>query len=42
MVKTKVDKNMSDKRVALICFLVGSLLGAAGVFPLVFGAIQAR
>lgn len=40
MVKMKLSKNMSDETAAKISLGFGLLMGAVGVFLLVFGAIQ--
>lgn len=39
-VKLKLGKNMSDKTAARICLVFGILIGAVGVFLLVFGATR--
>lgn len=39
-VKLKLGKNMSDEKAALISLVFGLLMGAAGVFLLVFGATR--
>ena len=41
LAKMKLNKNMSDENAARICLIIGSVIGAAGVFLLIFGAVQA-
>jgi len=40
LVKMKLGKNMSDEKAVRICIIFGTVIGAVGVFLLVFGAIQ--
>jgi len=40
LVKMKLNKNMSDKTAAIICLVFGLIIGALGVFLLVFGATR--
>lgn len=39
-VKLKLGKNMTDEKAAMISLVFGLLMGAAGVFLLVFGATR--
>ena len=40
MVKKKLSKNMSDETAAKLCLIFGGLVGAFGVFLLIFGATR--
>ncbi len=40
IVKLKLGKNMTDEKAAKLCLIFGLLVGAVGVFLLVFGAVQ--
>ncbi len=40
LVKMKLGKNMSDETAAKICLIFGSIIGAGGIFLLVFGAVR--
>ena len=40
MVKMKLGKTMSDGKAALICIVMSILVGAVGVFLLLFGAAR--
>lgn len=40
MVKMKLGKTMSDGKAALICIVMSILVGAVGVFLLIFGAAR--
>ena len=40
MVKMKLNKNMSDEKAILICKIMAILVGAVGVFLLIFGATR--
>lgn len=39
LVKMKLNKNMSDNTAGVICLVFGGLVGAIGVFLLVFGSL---
>lgn len=39
MVKLKMGKNMSDETAAKICVIFAAIIGAVGVFLLVYGGI---
>lgn len=39
MAKDKVNKNMTDKAAARMCLIIGGIVGAAGIFLLIFGAV---
>ncbi len=39
-VKFKLGKNMSDKKAAFICLVFSGLMGAGGLFLLIFGATR--
>lgn len=40
LTKMKLNKNMTDKTAATICLAAGGLMGAFGIFLLVFGATR--
>lgn len=40
LAKMKINKNMSDKNAAMLCLIFGGLLGAIGIFLLIFGATR--
>lgn len=40
MVKLKLGKNMKDETAATVCVVFAGIIGAAGIFLLVFGALQ--
>ncbi len=40
LVKLKLGKGMSDDRAAIICLVFAALIGALGIFLLIYGGIQ--
>lgn len=40
LTKMKINKDMSDDKAAMLCLVVGGLLGAIGIFLLIFGATR--
>ena len=40
MVKAKLSKKMSDDKAATTCIVMAFIVGAAGIFLLIFGALQ--